>query len=450
MSKNDDDFEFEALLSLEREGDEESEEVDTPLTEEQNSAIQKIESMGFQPRGQHKGTYEFSDRREKGGNNTRRFYVPGRSVRLDLLSQVAADLAKYSVHEEYSGVISQDGALVEYRVELPGVVPSRSIIQRRTWDFPALSCSHDFYPVVVETRDGTRNAGFHLTSPKGDVCVELSPISPVAGFLIGRGAPKTDYTLKILLSSPGTFDGNSKRAQEVADSALFELNVKHDFPLNLVPRERVRFTVDRLRRGARSSAIRFPGTAVPREVSALFSFAAEAADNPPFMFLSYYQVLEYYLPLTSRRDAFKRIRREIRDFSFDLASDASVLRILNTIERVKGANEEDQMKVLVSECVREDKLLEFFKAPDAMHHFSKKGPIAGVPIVNANAPNERISVQAAKRVYALRNRIVHAKDDPKYAETPQLLPRSSEAGSLGLDILLVRFLALETIIDTQN
>lgn len=73
-----------------------------------------------------------------------------------------------------------------------------------------------------------------------------------------------------------------------------------------------------------------------------------------------------------------------------------------------------------------------------------------MPAINLNATNETIAVQVAKRVYALRNRIVHAKDDPKYSDTPQLLPRSIEANSLDPDILLARFLALETIIDTQD
>lgn len=120
------------------------------------------------------------------------------------------------------------------------------------------------------------------------------------------------------------------------------------------------------------------------------------------------------------------------------------------MERAKVVSEEEALKILVRDCVREDKLEAFFQSESAQGHFVRNGPIQGVPAINLKATNETVAVQAAKRVYALRNRIVHAKDDPRYAETPQLLPRSNEADALGEDIRLARFLALETIVDTQD
>ncbi|PIM74257.1 hypothetical protein CTU88_00525 [Streptomyces sp. JV178] len=257
-----------------------------------------------------------------------------------------------------------------------------------------------------------------------------------------------DYTLKVMVSSPKDIESRLSVAQRVADSLLFEFDAKYDLALNLLPWDKARVSGKRAR--IRKPRVSFPSTSVPREVAALFAFAAEAKENPPFAFLSYYQVLEYYVPLTSRRDALKRIRREIRDFSFDIANDSSVLKVLNSVERTKGLSEEEALKILVRDCVREDKLKQFFESDAFGEHFSKKGPISGVPAVNLKATNESIPVQTAKRVYALRNRIVHAKDDPKYAETPQLLPRSAEANALEPDISLVRFLALETVADTQD
>ncbi|CAM5681892.1 hypothetical protein SMICM17S_01599 [Streptomyces microflavus] len=196
--------------------------------------------------------------------------------------------------------------------------------------------------------------------------------------------------------------------------------------------------------------IRFPKVQVPREVSALFSFAGEAVDNPPFMFLAYYQVLEYYLPHAASRGGLKKIRREMRALDFDDKSDASVLRVLNCIERNNNSNEEDQLKTLVSECIRSDMLSEFITLDANAKHFSKNGPKLSVPAINPKSTTETLAVQVAKRTYALRNRIVHAKDNPRYAESSVLLPRSKEAGLLAPDIQLVRLLAIETVVDNQG
>ncbi|WP_413115170.1 hypothetical protein ACK1X7_15095 [Streptomyces sp. CY1] len=451
MTKDEDDFELEeapATLYPDLEVE------PTTLTEAQEAAVRTIQSAGFRQIGHFDDILRFAETRDRAGKPKesphRRF-----TVGVADLQSVASGLETHQEHEEYSGVTTKDGAYVEFLLQAPGSL-SRSgrAIERREWDYQEPTCDHVFNPRTIKIRSREYKTGFHLESPRGHACIELSEISAIAKFLIllgGRHSPSdyTEYTFKVMLTSPGTFDANIKTAQQIADGILFELDAKRGITLNLIPREYRRTTEKKVSRRLKQT-ISFPSTILPREVAALFSFAAEATENPPFAFLSYYQILEYYMPLTSRRDALKRIRREIRDFSFDISDDTSVLRVLNAAERAKGLSEEEALKILVRDCVREDRLIEFLRSETSTQHFSRKGPIGGVPAINLNATNETIAVQVAKRVYALRNRIVHAKDDPKYSDTPQLLPRSIEANSLDPDILLARFLALETIIDTQD
>jgi hypothetical protein len=65
-----------------------------------------------------------------------------------------------------------------------------------------------------------------------------------------------------------------------------------------------------------------------------------------------------------------------------------------------------------------------------------------VPYISRNA-EQSLSDQVADRVYQIRNRIVHAKKDRRFA--PALLPRSTESNALIPDVLLVRLLATEAI-----
>lgn len=449
MAKNEDDFELDAIMGIEP-----REEEDEPLTAEQEEEALRVEALGFRRTGHFGDVLRFVRKRKSDGGRDK---TRPREARINVhkLHNLAANLDKFQYHDEYEGVISLDGASAEFQFQAPGLFrPSGRLIERYEWDYETPRCEHVFDPWVIRSRSREHKAGFHLRSPRGDVCVELSEISPVAQFMLNGSrylpADYIDYTIKVFLPVGGSFDVNAGIAQATAHSMFFELDVKYGLALALIPRKHERELGVRKAPPPGAQSITFPSTSVPREVAALFSFAAEAGDNPPFAFLSYYQVLEYYLPLTSQRDALKRIRREIRDFSFNVSNDASVLRVLNTVERAKVVSEEEALKILVRDCVRGDKLEEFFKSDNAKVHFARSGPIQGVPAINLRATNETVSVQAAKRVYALRNRIVHAKDDPRYAETPQLLPRSAEANALGEDVRLARFLALETIGDTQD
>jgi hypothetical protein len=166
-------------------------------------------------------------------------------------------------------------------------------------------------------------------------------------------------------------------------------------------------------------------------------------------FLSYYQTLEYFTPSAVRQSTFKTIRRELRDPKFDRESDTSILRIVSAAERSSRFAEADQLRTLVREYVRRNRLEEFFAA-DWGNYFTKHGPISGVEIINASNPTKDLGDQVADRIYRIRNRIVHAKDDPRYEDARVMLPRSQEAAALRPDIELVRLLAMEAILASQG
>ncbi|MET8402670.1 hypothetical protein [Streptomyces sp900116325] len=349
-------------------------------------------------------------------------------------------------HEDLLAFFDKSNGMMEFAAR-----STRRPISRYRWSQPDKECVHEF-------EGDEEGSSFHLTGENGAACIELSPATPLAGFLFSiqvlprNNAKRTrSHTIKVFDDSreekPET--ERLEGARDLVDRLLFELDAAHGIHATTIPRDRrlVRIPASRV---SEAPPVRFPKVQVPREVTALFSFAGEAADNPPFMFLAYYQVLEHYLPHAASRGGLKAIRRELRALGFDDKSDASVLRVLNCIERNKNSNEEDQLKTLMSECVRSDVLREFMTSEDNLKHFSKGGPDLSVSFINLKSTSETLAVQVAKRTYALRNRIVHAKDNPRYAESSVLLPRSREAGLLAPDIRLVRLLAIETVVDNQG
>jgi len=64
-----------------------------------------------------------------------------------------------------------------------------------------------------------------------------------------------------------------------------------------------------------------------------------------------------------------------------------------------------------------------------------------------NDKNDKLTNQVANRIYDLRNRVVHAKEDGGPAVGVEvLLPFSAESERLTADVALIRFIAQKVII----
>lgn len=298
----------------------------------------------------------------------------------------------------------------------------------------------------------------HVTDGQG-TCIEISPASPM-GILFSlpnarsRLSSQTiedvvpNISVKIDFGSEMSEDEILKKGMEKVNSLLYELSVRNDQPYRMIG---TALYERELRRQSkrRFVDVRFPVTSLPHEAAELFSSAEAARDNPVVAFLSFYQVLEYYFPYAIRKDSIRKVRREIVDLQFSVSDDESIMRVISTMENSVNASESAQIAALLTQSVRESVLEEFLSREDSVLHFSRRGPISGVGWINTSNGSKALAGQVAERVYKIRNRIVHAKDDPKYSDVRVLLPNSREAYALQPDIDLVRLLAVEVVADSQ-
>ncbi|MET7658364.1 hypothetical protein ABZS99_05555 [Streptomyces sp. NPDC005463] len=322
------------------------------------------------------------------------------------------------------------------------------------------SCDHETVRPAVLTEENHADLNVHLAGP-GGVCIEMSPASPLGHLMTSEGSPRAERlrngyprlgcktTAKILFGRAIPQAQLEERARELLAALFYELDVRNGVRLR-TRRWPGRMTFRRATGSPNGKVVRYPEMRVNPEISSLFGFAGAAIDNPSLAFLSYYQILEYYLPLAVKRKALREIGKEVSDPLFDKSSTDSLMRVLSLGERSFHGTESSQLRTLVEECVRAKKIEDFVTGSEESEHFGKKGPIKGVGTVSVNNKQQALAVQVADRVYAIRNRIVHAKDDPKYDDAPPILPQSAEADSLWPDIYLVRFLAAEVILDVQG
>ncbi|MEU3074562.1 hypothetical protein [Streptomyces laurentii] len=304
------------------------------------------------------------------------------------------------------------------------------------------------FPVIRPT---DRTPRIHLAGE--GACLEISGPSPACHVLANIGfreTPRYTLSVRVFHDKNMRIDQLESATEPLLNSLMYELDVRNR--LNIRPAkwpgqsDRRRPTnIDQPER-----IVRFPEIKVESEVSVLFGFAGSATGNSPLSFLSYYQVLENYFPVAGKRSALRKIELELTDPRFDKRSDKDLMRLLSVGENAAAASEATHLKTLLEEFVRSDNLSRFFTENDWGKHFTKQGPIKGIT-ENINPENRQtpLAHQVAERVYRIRNRIVHAKDDPKYQNTPALLPQSDEAEALWPDIDLVRFLACEVILSAQ-
>lgn len=186
------------------------------------------------------------------------------------------------------------------------------------------------------------------------------------------------------------------------------------------------------------------------EAISLYMYGRSAMGMPLLQFLAYYQCIEYFFPSHWNAEMISRVRRTLNDPRFDSDNDKDVNRLIqmtSTQGRV-GAPEREQLKATVSGCVDSDELTAFLQdcSEESFEALMTKGHIRGVRPLTLQDKQNRLTHQVADRMYDLRCRVVHSKEDGGVSQADVLLPFGREADRLFADIALARFLAQKAII----
>ncbi len=369
-------------------------------------------------------------------------------------------------HSHYVGYLAPNLGLAEIGIDMPYQPRGwNSLLSMAKVSTPA--CRHiredSWIPVVedgplsqtnrsLDGKDIDTPQRLHLTRRDGDICIELSNYSPLIAPSLVYAHVYPECTIKIYFRDTLPRERMEERCEEILQSFLYELNTRNGLLFSIIRHPLSGDLRGDERQPTISNAVeaRFPLTSIQPEVARMFNFASQASGNPTLAFLSYFQVLEYFLFNIVRRGVVRNLRNAMLDHRFDEKNDASLIRLIEVVERSSGSMESQRLRLLIKECVREGEVTSFLQQGTWGNHFSNKGPIEGAPTLNLKDKSNGILDQVSERVYKIRNRIVHAKDDPKYGDAKVLLPESREADSLAPDVQLVRLLAMEVILESQG
>jgi hypothetical protein len=171
---------------------------------------------------------------------------------------------------------------------------------------------------------------------------------------------------------------------------------------------------------------------------------------PLLRYLAFYQSIEFYFPRYSQTEVRKRISAILKQPTFRLYRDDDVDRLISVIQLGRSGglgSERSQLRAVVNECVGADEMRKYLTGTkDREEHFSGKGPKSKyykIPIASKNAD---VRNDVADRIYDIRCKIVHTKNDDSDSDFPMILPFSDDADHLLHDIDLVEYVARSVLV----
>ncbi|MFD9500609.1 hypothetical protein [Streptomyces sp. NPDC060035] len=177
-----------------------------------------------------------------------------------------------------------------------------------------------------------------------------------------------------------------------------------------------------------------------------------AAEIPLLEYLAYYHIAEHFFVKVFNEDLISQVRSGITDPSFSARRSKDIQSIVNIVTKVKGrikdeggVNELRSLQLVLDSFISIPRLISDLDAYDADlvgHYANRDVPFAGASKVDIRAHDEEaVRGAIAKRIYKVRNALVHAKE----GELPKYAPFAHDE-ELAREIPLMRFAAEQIVI----
>lgn len=276
---------------------------------------------------------------------------------------------------------------------------------------------------------------------------------PSREFEILTGTRATGRGLSIRIFGGG-FAGQTEAEgllKKLANSVGFKMELAHAAGFSLMP-ERLRRFVPRRRAPSPLEEVQYPTHEYEDAPISLYWYAREARGLPLLKYLALYQCIEFFFPTYAESEAKRRVSLILKDPSFRLDRDSDLARVLMAVRlgRSGFGDEKAQLKSTLDECVDPTELREFIEGNETLaDHISNKTSKAKfhkVPVANKDLD---LRNDVATRIYDIRCKIVHTKDEQASHGRGMILPGTEEANALQYDNALIEFIAQKVLISSS-
>lgn len=360
----------------------------------------------------------------------------------DLKQILSVDFEKYIILNTYEGICSYEYNTIEVLVATLAKIPP-IILRRKLFG-------------VRGSDDDSEEMEIEVLSIDANVKLTLSPASKEIKALCSR-VRHSMLSLKLSGLKVERHDDAVQIMKRVSGAFFFQLDLLFGIAFNVVrARHRPIFRRRLKGLGASFNDIIFPSHEYDDAPLSLYWYARSAQGMPLLQFLAYYQVLEFYFPTYFQAEARRRIKRILKSPSFRADRDADIGRVLLALSPKHGAggaigDERSMLRSTLNECIDPGELRSHLSSDKKRIQFfsSKTKGLTShkIPLANQSAD---LRNDVADRIYDIRCKIVHTKNDARDGEVELLLPFSKEAEQLYYDIELLRYLAGQVLISASS
>jgi hypothetical protein len=357
----------------------------------------------------------------------------------------------------YEGVYSFEDGIIECEIQAGELNRTTSILTRRLE-----KVIDENLIIYKEDEDGDKYvASIEFPSPKEGIKILIGESSVEFSVLSGMKHETPFFRRKVRSYQTIRIEGVKLEFHDEVYAFLTDLSNSIFFQIDLVTNMPVYLSIDRdlqreirLRKRILKEDLKLtaPKYKYSPEAISLYWYARTSSSMPLLQYLSYYQILEFYFPQYSYLDAQKKIKNLLKDPTFDSENDNHLAKVLDVVRvTAKGksfGDEKSQIKATLQYCVDHKELKEYLEEDVERKDFfdiQKKSKSLVKNKISFSKSDQEILIDVANRIYDLRCRIVHTKDEN---DSELLLPFSTDLAYLKYDIDLIEFIARKVLISS--
>lgn len=365
-------------------------------------------------------------------------------VREDSAKQLLAlPFEEYSFLGNYQGVCSYERGEIEALLEIAGSgAPPGGTLRRRLREPSKRGVPVDMSGEAI-TVAGSQGVALSLGAPS----------KLLRSLLITDRIAQVEASISLRISglSITRHDSALDALATLGNSFLFQLDGRLNFSMLLRRMPEGRFHMPRRRAPVE---VEFPASEFDPEPMSLFWYGRGARGLPLLEFFAYYQVLEFYFGQFAEQEARQRIKALLKNPSFSPHNDREIGRVLRAASGIAGKGSRDersQLRATIQGCADPDDIREYIvNNEERRKFFETKEPDLTDQVIRPTVSDQDFLGQVADRIYDIRCRIVHTKDDGGDDDLGLLLPFSPAARKLNRDIDLLERIARQALVHASR
>jgi len=280
-----------------------------------------------------------------------------------------------------------------------------------------------------------------------------NPSKELEVLAINRNAIGRRLSLRIENLTIKRYDDALNILERVTNSLFYQIDLNINIPLSLA-RQRHYRRLENVQRSIESPEFKFPESEYDRAPIELYWYVRSASGMPLLQYLAFYQTIEFYFPAYSQAESRRKIKNILKDPSFSPNRDVDIGKVLTALRLGGGygfGDERSQLKATLLECVNQDQLRSFLTlSEERKEFFASKTKGLTEHKLSLNNQSADLRNEVSERIYDIRCKIVHTKNNASEGEVELLLPFSIESDLLYFDIELIQFIARQVLIAASS